>query len=112
MNTKKTEPVPHVELVSARELATKFKPYRKDPNMPGTYITAPRLALRLGVKTETLAAWRRKKKGPDDWFYLSPILVAYPLEAVERFEAERKKAKPAFGTPPAAPPGGWPRHKC
>jgi len=73
------------------------------------HITAHRLALRLGVKTETLAAWRRRGRGPRKWFYLSPTLVAYPLEEVERWEEERQKARPKFNRPPTAPSGGWPR---
>jgi hypothetical protein len=84
--------------------------FQEAPMSSPEALTAHRLALRLGVKTGTLAAWRRRGRGPQGWFYLSPILVAYPLDEVERWEEGRRKARPKFGRPPTAPPGGWPKH--
>ncbi len=58
-------------------------------------IAASALAKRWGLKTETLGKWRRLKKGPRGWYALSPTHVVYPLEEVERFEAERRLASGA-----------------
>ena len=55
-------------------------------------IAAAVLAKRWGLKTATLGKWRRLKKGPRGWYPLSPTYIVYPLEEVERFEAERQKA--------------------
>jgi hypothetical protein len=60
--------------------------------MTGQLIAAPALAKRWGLKTGTLSKWRRLKKGPRGWYALSPTHVVYPLEEVERFEAERRGA--------------------
>jgi hypothetical protein len=54
-------------------------------------IAASALAKRWGLKTGTLSKWRRLKKGPRGWYALSPTYIVYPLEEVERFEAERRK---------------------
>lgn len=59
---------------------------------PTSYIAAPALAKRWGLKTATLGKWRRLGKGPRGWYPLSPTFIIYPLEEVERFEAERRRA--------------------
>ena len=66
-------------------------------------IAATALAKRWGMKTGTLSKWRRLKKGPRGWYALSPTYVVYPLEEVERFEAERRKAGGAEGMATPAP---------
>ncbi len=58
-------------------------------------IAAAALAKRWGLKTATLGKWRRLKKGPRGWYPLSPTYIVYPLEEVERFEAERRNASGA-----------------
>ena len=66
------------------------------------YIPAPALAKKLGLKTATLARWRRSKTpiGPQDWIHYSATQVAYPVTEVERWMAERAKA-PARPKPEA-----------
>jgi predicted site-specific integrase-resolvase len=54
------------------------------------HLNAQAVAQLLGIKTETLAKWRRQGKGPTGWFHVSVTLVLYPVEEVERFLAERK----------------------
>lgn len=71
--------------------------------MTAGYIAAPALAKRWGLKTGTLSKWRRLKKGPRGWYALSPTHVVYPLEEVERFEAERRNASGVPPVPAAAP---------
>ena len=66
-------------------------------------IAATALAKRWGMKTGTLSKWRRLKKGPRGWYALSPTYIVYPLEEVERFEAERRKAGGAEGMATPAP---------
>lgn len=58
------------------------------------YILAQVVAAKLGVKTATLAKWRRQKRGPSGWVRYSETSVAYPVDEVERWLAE-KKAKEA-----------------
>lgn len=58
----------------------------------GQLIAAAALAKRWGLKTGTLSKWRRLRKGPRGWYALTPTRVVYPLEEVERFEAERRRA--------------------
>jgi predicted DNA-binding transcriptional regulator AlpA len=48
-------------------------------------IASRHVAARLGIKTGTLAKWRSKNLGPQRWIYLSPTLVVYPEEEVDRF---------------------------
>ena len=57
-----------------------------------SYLLAPAVAARLGVKTSTLARWRREKppRGPKGWVRYSQSAVAYPVEEVERWLAERR----------------------
>lgn len=53
------------------------------------FILAQVVAKKLGVKTATLAKWRRKGRGPSGWIRYSETSVAYPVEEVERWLAER-----------------------
>ena len=53
-----------------------------------TYIQARQVARTLGIKTGTLAKWRRHGRGPTGWVRLSRTSVAYPAAEVERFLRE------------------------
>jgi transposase-like protein len=53
-------------------------------------IAARDVARMIGIKTATLAKWRRLGKGPGGWREMSPTLVTYPVDAVVRFIAERR----------------------
>jgi len=55
-----------------------------------SYLKAQEVARRLGVKTGTLARWRRDGKGPAGAFHLSTTCVVYPLEAIEAFLLARQ----------------------
>ena len=57
--------------------------------MQNKRIPARRVAEMIGIETATLAKWRRFGKGPKDWKRVSPSLVTYGIESVERFLAER-----------------------
>jgi predicted site-specific integrase-resolvase len=54
------------------------------------HLSAQAVAQLLGIKTATLAKWRREGRGPRGFFHVSTTLVLYPIEEVERFLAERK----------------------
>ncbi len=54
------------------------------------HLSAQAVAQLLGIKTATLAKWRREGRGPKGFFHVSTTLVLYPVEEVERFLAERK----------------------
>jgi len=56
------------------------------------HLSARAVAQLLGIKTATLAKWRRQGRGPTGWFHVSNTLVIYPNEAVERFIAEKRTA--------------------
>lgn len=58
------------------------------------YLLAPAVAARLGVKTSTLARWRRSSppRGPQGWIRYSQSAVAYPVDEVERWLAQRREA--------------------
>ena len=53
-------------------------------------IPARDVARIIGIKTATLAKWRRLGKGPKGWREMSPTLVTYPASEVERFISERR----------------------
>ena len=55
-------------------------------------IPARVVARMIGVKTATLAKWRRFGKGPQGWIEASPTLITYPAEEVARFLATRRSA--------------------
>jgi len=59
------------------------------------HLSAQAVAQLLGIKTGTLAKWRREGKGPGGWFHVSSTLVVYPVEEVERFvrECQRTRAE-------------------
>jgi transposase-like protein len=54
------------------------------------HLSAQAVAQLIGIKTATLAKWRRQGRGPQGWFHVSTTLVVYPIEEVERFVAEPK----------------------
>ena len=53
-------------------------------------IPAREVARMIGIKTATLAKWRRFGKGPKGWRAMSSTLVTYPAAEVERFISERR----------------------
>jgi DNA-binding transcriptional regulator YiaG len=55
-----------------------------------SHLSAQTVAQLLGIKTATLAKWRRVGRGPNGWFHVSLTLVLYPIEEVERFLADRR----------------------
>jgi hypothetical protein len=55
------------------------------------FLSARDLAKRLGVKTETLKAWRGRSRGPQGWVHLSQTHVAYLILEVERWLEERQR---------------------
>jgi len=54
------------------------------------HVPAQTVASIIGIKTATLAKWRRQGRGPGGWFHLSPTLVVYPFDEVERYVNEQK----------------------
>src|SRR5260221_6645566 len=50
-----------------------------------TYLQAPAVARLLGIKTGTLAKWRRLETGPKGWARTSRTTVVYPLAEVNAF---------------------------
>lgn len=54
-------------------------------------LPAREVAKILGVKVGTLAKWRRTKRRPTGWIYLSLTLVVYTAREVQRFLEDRKK---------------------
>jgi transposase-like protein len=55
-------------------------------------IPARVVARMIGVKTATLAKWRRLGKGPKGWIEVSPTHVTYAAEEVVRFLDSRRGA--------------------
>jgi transposase-like protein len=53
-------------------------------------LPAAAVARVLGIKTATLAKWRRQGRGPQGWFYLSPTLVVYPQQSVEAYVRQKQ----------------------
>jgi len=54
------------------------------------HLPASVVARVLGIKTATLAKWRRQGRGPAGWFHVSSTLVVYPANAVEEFVQRRR----------------------
>lgn len=54
-------------------------------------LSAQAVAQILGIKTATLAKWRRQGRGPKGWFHVSVTLVLYPVEEVERYLEAQKR---------------------
>ena len=50
------------------------------------FISAPAVARMLGIKTATLAKWRRQGRGPTGAVRTSPTTVFYPASAVTEFQ--------------------------
>jgi predicted DNA-binding transcriptional regulator AlpA len=60
-----------------------------------TYIQAPEVARLLGIKTDTLAKWRRHDRGPKEWIRTSATSVSYPASEVDSFlRAWKEKSNP------------------
>ena len=55
-------------------------------------IPARLVARMIGVKTATLAKWRRLGKGPKGWIEVSPTHVTYSTAEVARFLDSRRNA--------------------
>jgi hypothetical protein len=60
------------------------------------YLPSTAVARRLGIKTQTLAVWRCKGKGPKGWIHISATRVAYPEEEVEVFIRTLADRRPVF----------------
>ncbi|HSY47296.1 MAG TPA: hypothetical protein VLC46_00645 [Thermoanaerobaculia bacterium] len=58
---------------------------RASATRPSAYMQAPAVARMLGIKTGTLAKWRRLGTGPRGWVRTNRTSVAYPLVEVEAF---------------------------
>lgn len=56
-------------------------------------IAARDVARMIGIKTATLAKWRRLGKGPQGWREVSLTLVTYPVKEVQQFIASKKAAE-------------------
>jgi transposase-like protein len=54
------------------------------------HLSAQTVAQLIGIKTATLAKWRRENRGPQGWFHVSGTLVVYPEDEVERFLLEKR----------------------
>ena len=54
------------------------------------HLSAQLVAQLIGIKTATLAKWRRERRGPAGWFHISTTLVVYPADEVERYLTARK----------------------
>jgi predicted site-specific integrase-resolvase len=54
------------------------------------HLSAQLVAQLIGIKTATLAKWRRDGRGPAGSFHVSATLVVYPADEVERYLRERK----------------------
>lgn len=54
------------------------------------------VARRLSIKTQTLAVWRCKGKGPKGWIHISATRVAYPEEEVDVFIQTLIDRRPIF----------------
>jgi transposase-like protein len=52
---------------------------------PEERIAAREVARMIGIKTATLAKWRRLGKGPKGWREMSPTLITYPVAEVAHF---------------------------
>jgi transposase-like protein len=56
------------------------------------HLSAQSVAQLLGIKTATLAKWRRQGRGPHGFFHVTKTLVLYPADEVEQFIREHKEA--------------------
>ncbi len=62
-----------------------YRPKREARMLERTYIQARQVARTLGIKTGTLAKWRRHGRGPKGWIRLGRTSVAYPSDEVEKY---------------------------
>jgi hypothetical protein len=79
---------PQVVILSpeaVRTLCTAFQRFDAAEAQPDTYIPAPVVARMLGLRTGTLAKWRRQGKGPQNSFHTGETTVVYPALEVEAF---------------------------
>ena len=72
--------------------------------MPSNYLASGVVARRLSIKTQTLASWRCKGKGPQGWIHLSATRVVYPEEQVEAFIERLAGRRPEFNFKNATAP--------
>lgn len=49
------------------------------------------VAQALGVSVNTLAKWRRQKRGPTPWFKVSQTLILYPRRAIRAWLSEHRQ---------------------
>jgi predicted site-specific integrase-resolvase len=56
------------------------------------HLSAQTVAQLLGIKTATLAKWRRQGRGPTGWLHLSTTLVVYPADHVEEYLKKKRTA--------------------
>ena len=61
-----------------------------------SYLPSAAVARCLGIKTQTLAAWRCQGKGPKGWIHLSATRVVYPEAEVEEFIRTLAGRRPDF----------------
>lgn len=55
------------------------------------HLSAQLVAQLIGIKTATLAKWRRQGRGPRGWFHVSTTLVVYPADEVERYLQQQQR---------------------
>lgn len=55
------------------------------------HLSAQAVAHLIGIKTATLAKWRREGRGPSGWFHVSTTLVVYPIDEVEQYLNKRER---------------------
>jgi predicted site-specific integrase-resolvase len=60
------------------------------------HLSAQAVAQLIGIKTATLAKWRREGKGPAGWFHVSTTLVVYPVDEVERYLMQGKRTASGY----------------
>lgn len=59
------------------------------------FISARDLAKRLGIKTNTLKAWRASgRRGPRGWVRFSGTHISYPLALVQLWLEETRRGEP------------------
>ena len=63
----------------------------------GRLLASREVALRLGIKTSTLAKWRLAGKDPAGAVAISTTLVCYPEESVTSFVEAKRTAPRALG---------------
>ena len=64
------------------------------------WLLSPKVARICGVKTGTLARWRRGGQGPAGWRRRGRTVVVYPRSAVEEFIRRQGEGEVVDGVPP------------